>query len=49
MVFYSEKSGFYKYFQDTIAYLLSHSNLVIHYVTSDPDDQIFGIAEREPE
>lgn len=48
VVFYSEKSGFYKYFQDTIAYLLSHSNLVIHYVTSDPDDQIFGIAEREP-
>lgn len=48
VVFYSEKSGFYKYFQDTIEYLLSHSNLVIHYVTSDPDDQIFGIAEREP-
>ncbi len=48
VVFYSEKSGFYKYFQDTIDYLLSHSNLVIHYITSDPDDQIFGIAEREP-
>ena len=48
VVFYSEKSGFYKYFQDTIAYLLTYSNLVIHYVTSDPDDQIFQIAEQEP-
>lgn len=48
VVFYSEKSGFYKYFQDTIEYLLSHSNVVIHYITSDPDDQIFAISEREP-
>lgn len=47
VVFYSEKSGFYKYFQDTIEYLLAHSNLVIHYVTSDPQDQIFRIAEQE--
>ena len=48
IVFYSEKSGFYKYFQDTIDYLLSHSNVTIHYITSDPEDQIFGIAEGEP-
>lgn len=48
VVFYSEKSGFYKYFQDTMDYLLTHSNLVIHYITSDPDDQIFRIAEQEP-
>lgn len=47
LVFYSEKSGFYKYFQDVIEYLLSHSNITIHYVTSDPRDQIFTIAERE--
>ncbi len=45
IVFYSEKSGFYKYFQDVIEYLLSHSNAVIHYVTSDPEDQIFVLAE----
>lgn len=48
VVFYSEKSGFYKYFQDTIEYLLAHSNVAIHYITSDPEDQIFRIAEREP-
>lgn len=48
VVFYSEKSGFYKYFQDTIDYLLTHSNLSLHYVTSDPKDQIFALSEREP-
>ena len=48
VVFYSESSGFYKYFKNTIAYLLSHSNLVVHYVTNDPKDQVFEIAKREP-
>lgn len=48
LVFYSEKSGFYKYFQDVIEYLLSHSNIIIHYVTSDPKDQIFKLAEAQP-
>lgn len=47
VVFYSEGSGFYKYFQNVIEYLLEHSNLTIHYITRDPDDQIFRIAERE--
>ncbi len=41
LVFYSEKSGFYKYFEDTIQYILEHSNIKIHYVTSDPDDALF--------
>lgn len=48
LVFYSESSGFYKYFQGTIEWLLKHSDATIHYVTNDPDDQIFAIAEREP-
>lgn len=47
LVFYSEKSGFYKYFQDVIEYLLAHSNVVIHYVTSDPKDQIFDLAKTQ--
>ena len=47
LVFYSEKSGFYKYFQDVIEYLLRHSNITIHYITSDPKDQIFALAEQE--
>ena len=41
LVFYSEKSGFYKYYESIIQYLLSHSNVVIHYITSDPNDAIF--------
>ena len=47
LVFYSEKSGFYKYFQNTIDYLLNHSNVTIHYVTNDPNDQIFKIAKEK--
>lgn len=47
LVFYSESSGFYKYYQGIIEYLLEHTNLTIHYVTSDPEDQIFAIAEKE--
>ncbi|MCH5248465.1 MAG: membrane protein insertase YidC [Lachnospiraceae bacterium] len=41
IVFYSEKNGFYKYFEKVIDYLLQHSNLTIHYITSDPKDNIF--------
>lgn len=48
LVFYSEKSGFYKYFQDVIEYLLKHSNVVVHYITSDPKDAIFEKAKTEP-
>lgn len=48
LVFYSEGSGFYKYFQDVIEYILAHSNVIIHYVTSDPKDQIFALAETQP-
>lgn len=47
IAFYSEGSGFYKYFQGAIEWLLSHSDVTIHYITSDPDDQVFGIAQRE--
>ncbi|MBQ3300553.1 MAG: YidC/Oxa1 family membrane protein insertase, partial [Eggerthellaceae bacterium] len=48
IVFYSEGSGFYKYFKGASNYLLKNSDAVIHYITNDPDDQIFGIAEKEP-
>jgi len=48
LVFYSEKSGFYKYFKDVMDYLLAKSNVIIHYVTSDPKDQIFEIAKEQP-
>ncbi|MDE7453933.1 MAG: membrane protein insertase YidC [Clostridia bacterium] len=48
IVFYSEKSGFYKYYKELIAELLKRSNLVIHYVTNDFNDVIFDIAKEEP-
>ena len=48
LVFYSEKSGFYKYYKDLIDELLKKSNVVIHYITNDYNDIIFQIAETEP-
>ncbi len=48
LVIYSEKSGFYKYFEAIIKELLARSNLTIHYVTNDPDDAIFKLSETEP-
>ena len=48
LVFYSESSGFYKYFERIIRYVLDHSKMSIHYVTGDPNDQIFEIAKTEP-
>ena len=48
LVIYSEKSGFYKYFKGLIDELLSRSDMVIHYVTNDPDDVIFKVAESNP-
>lgn len=45
LVFYSEKSGFYKYYAGIIDELLQRSELVIHYVTSDPNDAIFSSAK----
>lgn len=41
IMFYSEGSGFYKYFRALIEALLRDTNLTIHYVTSDPEDAIF--------
>ena len=43
LVFYSESSGFYKYFKGFIEYILANTNLTIHYITSDPNDQIFRL------
>lgn len=47
LVFYSESSGFYKYYRTVIDYLLNHSNVIIHYVTSDPKDKIFELAKTQ--
>ena len=45
LVIYSERNGYYKYFSTIIDYLLNNSNIIIHYVTSDPTDNIFNLAK----
>lgn len=48
-VIYSERSGFYKYYEALISELKKRAkNMTIHYVTSDPDDAIFRLAETDP-
>jgi len=46
LMFYSEQNGFYKYYAGIIDYICEHSDIIIHYVTSDPEDNIFN-DERE--
>lgn len=43
VVFYSEKNGFYKYFQNVIELILKKTDIVIHYITSDPADEVFKL------
>lgn len=45
LVIYSERNGYYKYFSTIIDYILNNSNIIIHYVTSDPNDNIFNSAK----
>ena len=49
LVIYSEGSGYYKYFKNIIEYLVAHSNLIIHYVTNDPNDSIFERSKEMPQ
>lgn len=46
LVIYSESNGFYKYYKGFIECILRDSNLTIHYITSDPKDNIFQLAEQ---
>lgn len=48
LVFYSESNGFYKYMRDYIEYILKKTNVTIHYITSDPQDQIFELEKTNP-
>ncbi len=41
LMIYSEQNGFYKYYAGMIDYICEHSDIQIHYVTSDPNDKIF--------
>lgn len=46
LMFYSESNGFYKYFAGMIDYITTHSDITIHYVTSDPGDKLFTSAPK---
>ncbi len=48
LVFYSESNGFYKYYAGMIEYLLEKTNITIHYITSDPNDNIFEMEKTNP-
>ena len=43
IVFYSEKNGFYKYFKNVIEFILAKTDIVIHYITGDPNDEVFKL------
>ncbi|MCL2806851.1 MAG: membrane protein insertase YidC [Coriobacteriia bacterium] len=43
LVIYSESNGFYKYYQGLIERITTQSDIVIHYLTSDPNDQVFDL------
>lgn len=43
IVFYSEKNGFYKYFKGIIETILRKTDIIIHYISSDPDDEVFRL------
>ncbi len=43
IVFYSEGNGFYKYFKDVIEIILKKTDIIVHYITSDPKDEVFHL------
>lgn len=43
IVFYSERNGFYKYYKNIIEEIIRRTNIVVHYITSDPTDAVFAM------
>ena len=48
LVFYSERSGFYKYYKEIIDFILAKTTVAIHYITNDPNDIVFELAKEQP-
>lgn len=48
LVFYSESSGFYKYYKEIIEFISKKTNANIHYITNDPNDVVFELAKENP-
>lgn len=47
LVFYSEKNGFYKYYRNIIEEIIKRTNIVVHYITSDPEDEVFALESKQ--
>lgn len=47
IVFYAEKNGFYKYFRDVIEAILRKTDVIIHYISSDPQDEVFSLSSEQ--
>ncbi len=47
LVFYSEKNGFYKYYKNIIEEIIRRTNITIHYITGDPEDEVFALASEQ--
>ena len=47
IVFYSEKNGFYKYYRNIIEEIIRRTNIVVHYITSDPLDEVFQMEDKQ--
>lgn len=47
IVFYSEKNGFYKYYKNIIQEIIHRTNIVVHYITSDPEDEVFSMESEQ--
>lgn len=47
IVFYSEKNGFYKYYKNIIEEIIKRTNIVVHYITGDPEDAVFEMESEQ--
>ena len=47
LVFYSEKNGFYKYYKNIIEEIIRRTNIVVHYITGDPEDEVFSMESEQ--
>lgn len=47
IVFYSEKNGFYKYYKNIIEEIIRRTNIVVYYITSDPEDAVFTMESEQ--
>ncbi len=47
VVFYSERNGFYKYYKNIIEEIIKKTNITVHYITSDPQDEVFDMESEQ--